>query len=186
MRTFPSVIRLLTLLLFSSFAPLPVSAQFQLEGLAANWSDAIHEWTIYTAEGEEGNMRATWHWRDDFSQWNYRIGENAGDIRLKWKDNPEEWELRGDNQIVSARTRWRGDRREWRITDNDVTLILRTRWGNTLDEWVVESREHGGFYMYTVYAGDPRDWFIEDTLEEEVSLPMKVMLTFLVMFNSTF
>ena len=104
---------------------------------------------------------------------------------MKWKDSPEEWELRGNNSIISARTVWPGQFTEWRITDNKTTLTLKSKWTNQADEWLLRSSNNGDFFMYMSYERDPRDWVIEDGLDENVSFEMKVFMMFVVMFNST-
>ena len=39
--------------------------------------------------------------------------------------------------------------------------------------------------MYTEYLNDPRDWIIEDSLSNEISIQMKIMMIFIVMYHST-
>ena len=166
-------------------ATLPIcgSAQ-QLTGIATYYDDSFHKWTFFTEwEGEEGELEL--RWEDDWSQWDYRLNDDFGTIKLKWRDKPDEWELRGNNRIVTARTLWRGDFKEWRITDNTVTLTLRSRFSNQIDEWELRSSNHGDFFMKTNWERDPRDWIIEDKLDEKVTFEMKMMLAFIVVFHSS-
>ncbi len=171
------------------FLALQLQAQY-LTGISSYYDDSFVEWRFY-AEDEDGNedegtLKITWQLReDDWSEWDYRIGDAFGTIKLKWKDNLEEWELRGNNTIVTARTIWPGQFEEWRITDNTTTLTLKSKWSNQFDEWLLRSSNEGDFLMQTTYERDPRDWAIEDRLSEKVSFEMKMMLMFVVMFNST-
>lgn len=166
---------------------LAVTARAQhLTGLATRWNDSFTEWIIYTdTEGQDGELRQRWQGQDDWTEWQYRLGESTGNIRLKWGDNPNEWEARGDNAIISARTVWNGNFREWRISDGSYQLTLSCRYGNTFDEWAVRSSNAGEFNMYTNWEGDPRDWAITDDLDENVPLPMRVLTAFIVAFHST-
>lgn len=155
-----------------------------LTGIATYYDDSFREWILFTEyEGEEGELEL--RWEDNWSEWDYRLGEDFGTIKLKWRDRPDEWELRGNNKIVSARTLWRGNFREWRITDNSVTLTLRSRYSNQTDEWELRNSSHGDYRMVTNWERDPRDWMIEDGLDAEVSFEMRMMLAFIVVFHSS-
>jgi hypothetical protein len=167
---------------------LPGFAKAQsLTGIASRFDDSFIEWLFYTDDEEaEGELKIRWQFQqDDFTEWDYRIGETFGTIQMKWKDKPDEWELRGDNKIISARTLWNGDFREWRITNNSVSLTLKTKWGNQWDEWHLRDGQHGQFTMYTSFEHDPRDWVVIDELDEDVPFEMKMMLMFIVVFNSS-
>jgi hypothetical protein len=171
------------------FFVLQAKSQY-LTGISSYYDDSFVEWRFYSEDEDgnedEGTLKLTWQIRDDdWTEWDYRIGEVFGTIKLKWKDNPGEWELRGNNSIVSARTVWPGQFEEWRITDNTNTLTLKSKWSNQFDEWLLRSSNDGDFLMYSAYERDPRDWVIEDRLEENISFEMKMMLMFVVMFNST-
>jgi hypothetical protein len=165
--------------------PFLLSAQY-LTSISTRYSDSFIEWTFYTEdEEEEGDLAIRWLLQNDWTEWEYRIGETFGTIKTKWRDSPEEWELRGNNKIVTARTIWSGDYREWRITDNHLTLTLKTKWGNLWDEWLLRDDSHGNFNMYTEWERDPRDWVIVDELDDEVSFEMKMMMMFIVVFHSS-
>ena len=162
-----------------------VSAQI-LMGLSARWNDDFSEWVILTDDEDiEGELNMTWRMQNDWSSFDYRIAEGAGNIKIKWRDNPNEWETRGDNEIITARTRWKDDPREWRITDNDKTFLLKSKWGNNPNVWQITNEEYGYFEMYMNYRDDFREWVIVDELGEDVPLAMKMTMVFLVMYNST-
>lgn len=155
-----------------------------LTGIAAKWNDSFREWIIYTEEeGMEGELRMRWQLDNDWSEWDYRLGEATGAIKIKWRGNPNEWELRGGNQIISMRTRWLNDSREWRI-DATQQFIIKSRYGNIRDEWTIEESSHGAFEVLTAWEGDPREWVIADDLSPAVSIHTKIALVFAVLFNS--
>ena len=155
-----------------------------LTGAATRWNDSFSEWVIYSADGE-GELRLRWPSQDDWTEWQYRLDESTGTLKLKWRGDLNEWEARGDNQIATARTVWRDNFREWRITDGKHTLTLRSRYGNTWDEWTARTSSAGHFEMYTGFEGDPRDWVIVDELDESVPLVMKLLMTHVVLFQSS-
>ncbi len=157
-----------------------------LTGFGTRWSDSFSEWAAYTAEeGQEGALELRWPMQDNWSEWQYRLGEQTGLIKLKWADNPNEWELRGENQIVTARTLWNDNFREWRVSDGQHTVTLFCRFGNVWDEWAIRSSAAGHFQMYTQWEGDPRDWAVADELDPSVSFPLKMMLAHIVLFHSS-
>lgn len=149
------------------------------------YDDSFREWYFLTTDEEEGTLSLRWLYDDNWSEWDYRLGEHSGSIELKWKDSPEEWELRGGNRIVTARTVWRGDLKEWRINDGERTLTLRSRWSNRLDEWELRSAHDGHWHMYTVYEGDPRDWIIDDELGDDYPFETRLMLVFLALYHAS-
>ena len=141
-----------------------------LAGLGARWSDDFGEWIIYTIdESLEGELKTKWRSQNNWTEWQYRVGEVTGSIKLKWPNNPNEWELRSENKIISARTLWRDNFQEWRISDNKNRLTLKTKYSNSGDEWALRSSTVGYFGMYTSWEGDPREWEIIDELDEDVS-----------------
>ena len=171
------------LLLFT--LPFTLKAQ-HLTGVATRYTDSFVEWQFFTEDEEEGELKLTWQFReDDWTEWDYRTGEIFGDIKMKWKDQPDEWELRGDNKIVTAKTIWRGDFHEWRISDGSHSLTLKTKWGNIWDEWELRDTRNGKFTMYTNWERDPRDWVIVDEMNEDVPFETKMMMMFVVIFNSS-
>jgi len=177
-----------------------------LSSVSTRWSDSFVEWEIYavmpqdstaTDEDEDaeedsetpteelyGEFKLRWlAIRDDWTEWDFELGEQRGTIRQKWKDDPTQWELRTySGDVVTMRTMWTNDLTEWRVTDNSTTLNLKSKWKNQFDEWLVDDPTRGIFYMYTYSERDPRDWAIEDSLSSDVSEPMKLALIFLTVF----
>ena len=161
-----------------------LSAQV-LTGFNARYNDAFVEWEVYADSIDAaGNLTMTWQHPDDWTQWSYRLGDRSGNIKTKWQKDISQWEVRGDNKTISVQMMWSNDPREWRITDNKFSLELRCKFAGNFNEWVVDDSKRGYFHVYTRYENDPRDWIIEDELDPSVSLPMKMSLLFLVLFNS--
>ena len=181
--------------------PLCLGAQ-RISSVSTRWSDSFVEWEVFAltrdslpAEEDEempdeervGELKLRWlNMREDWSEWDFEIGDQRGTIRMKWKDDPTQWELRSyEGAIISMRAAWTNDPTQWRITDNDVSLLLRSRWTNQMDEWLVEDSQHGAFYMYTFQEMDPRDWAVDDRLGERISPSVRLAMIFIVLFHST-
>lgn len=164
---------------------LPFLSAQRLTAVATQWNDSFAEWIVYTeVEGEEGHLRVRWNSRNDWTQWEYRIGEWTGQIKTKWPQRIDEWETRGENLIIDARAIWRDNLREWRISSPEGHRYKwQSRYANMLEEWVIDNEQYGFFEMYTAFEGDPREWIIVDELE--ASLPERMMLVFLTIINST-
>jgi hypothetical protein len=176
---------------------LTVRAQ-QFSAISTRWSDSFVEWELFAFTGDTtddgyweedavGDMRLRWLGvKDDWSEWEYRVGDESGTIKAKFKDDPTYWELRSfSGSVISMRAAWSNDFTEWRVTDNATTLMLRSRWKNQLDEWLVDDRNYGSFSIHTMRRQDPRDWAIEDNLDPGVSQPMKLAFIFLAVFHSS-
>ncbi|MFN0013790.1 MAG: hypothetical protein ACKVU2_04510 [Saprospiraceae bacterium] len=199
--------KILLSLVFTLLGSAFSSAQV-LSSISTRWSDSFVEWELYAKpatepapaeEGDEqeeaeppdeelyGELKLRWlNLRDDWTDWDYSLGGGNGTIRMKWKDDPSQWELRSyDGTIVTMRAAWSGDPTEWRVTDNTISLTLRTRWSGQHDEWLVQDNNRGTFYLYTLAEGDPRDWAIEDRLDDSVSQPMKMALIFLAVYTAS-
>lgn len=163
------------------------SAQDLPFALATEFDDSFRSWRIYTEdEAVEGTLKLRWDARNDWTEWEYRLGESFGGIKQKWRNNPNEWELRGDNRIVRMQTVFPNDVSQWRVTSTGVRLNLRTRSGNRADEWELRDvDDHGAYGMYSTYPDDPRDWEIVDELDSDVPFEIRMALAFLVVYNST-
>jgi hypothetical protein len=169
------------------FVLLPhLSVAQAFDVISTRWNNSFAEWNFYmTKDEQEGSLSLRWLMQNDWTEWDYRIGEIFGTIKRRWKDNPNEWELRGQNRIISARTLWNGDFREWRITDNNTTLTFKSKWSNRSDEWELRDRQYGNFYLYTRYELDARDWIIVDEMNKNFIFEMKMMLVFLAIFHAS-
>lgn len=172
------------LILFLLCSTLTANAQY-IMGIGTKWSDEFTEWAIYTDDEEiEGEITMRWQMQMDWTEWEYKIGDSSGSIRMKWKDNPNQWEISGAEELITARTLWNGDVTQWRITNNSQTITLQSRWSNNLYEWRLKNEKYGAFDVVMNWEGDPREWNVEDDLDEEISLDMKVAILFIITFHN--
>ena len=176
-----------------------------LSGISTRWSDSFVEWDLFvfappdtTQTSEDidstevkedmfGELKLRWlNMRDDWTEWDYTMGDETGTIKMKWKGDPSHWELRSfGGSVITMRTAWKNDFTQWRVTDNSISLTLKSRWTGQFDEWLVQDKTRGSFYLYTLVQNDPRDWAIEDDLDTSVSNTMKMALIFLSIFHAS-
>lgn len=173
-----------------ALASFSLRAQVFPYALATEYNDSFRSWLVYAMEDEtevEGTLKIRWDARNDFTEWDYRVGEHFGEIKQKWRNNPNEWELRGDNRIVRMQTVFPDDPSQWRITVDGYRVTLRPRFGNRADEWELRDggKTYGPFQMYVAYAGDPREWEITDDMDADLPFELRMALAFLVVYNST-
>ena len=84
-------------------------------------------------------------------------------MATRWNDSVAEWD------IFTTESESRGELRLTSVAQDDWS-----RW-----------QYHGWFEVYTAYEGDLRDWIVVDELSDEVPLPMRMLLGFLVVYHST-
>ncbi len=172
------------LLLIFSLLSFCTSAQV-ITGMATKWSDDFRDWIIFTdIEDEEGSLTMRWQNQLDWTEWDYRLGEETGTIRLKWKDDPSEWEIRGGGEIISVRMKWNNDFNVWTISDGSTRLTLKAPYNNNFNDWEIDKNKYGVFEMYMEWTDDPREWTIVDELDEDLSLHFKIAIAFTGIFHS--
>lgn len=175
-------------LLFVSILFLATVSKAQyLAAIATEWDDSFVSWQIYLDEedSEPGTLNLKWPLRQDWTEWEYNIGSLYGNIQQQWKNDPGRWLIDGNGERITARQLFKNDSRSWRITDNSISLTVRSKWGNNFNEWEIKESTYGSFKIFMDFEGDPRDWIIIDDLSEEISLPMKMAIVFVVMYSST-
>ena len=161
-------------------------AQVELFGIGTKWDDSFKEWNVYTADEEiDGELSLRWLNKNDWKEWDYRLEDESGSIKMKFFNDPSKWEVRGGGEIITMQTKWKGDFTEWRISDGTINLTLKSKYKTNLEEWELQEDKYGAFEMYTTYENDIRDWEIIDELNEEISIHLKMALLFIVSFNST-
>ncbi|WP_235297869.1 hypothetical protein [Portibacter marinus] len=157
-----------------------------LFGLHTQWDDDIKQWDISLNEGElEGSIEMTWRMRNDFTEWNYKIGDRRGNIQQKWDNNANVWELKSVDRIVTVSTVWSGDFTSWRVNDGSHTIkIERPYLSADPIEWRIIADDKDSFFWYNEYEYDIRDWVIEDYLDETYSLELKLAAVFISILHS--
>ena len=155
-------------------------------GVGTRYSDSFREWIITTDDDEiEGEMRLRWAFRDDWTEWDVRIGDLAATIEQKWHDDPNLWEIHCNGVVVNAKTTWPNEFNRWKLTDGKNQINWGTRYVNIRDDWRTDDRDDEDFRVYTYWEGDPREWVVEDNLPTEVSDAMRIAMIFLALHFST-
>jgi hypothetical protein len=175
---------IILLLLCSTLSSGFISAQ-DILGLGTKYSDSFREWEIQTAEEHRyGTLELRWPLSDDWTQWEFRLGDTTAYIRQKWSNDPNLWEIKCLGTTVTARTIWNDDFRQWRLSDGTHRIRWQSRYSNIRDEWIIREEDNGSFVVSTYWEGDPRDWVVTDELNADVSYAMRVALIFIAVFNS--
>lgn len=166
------------------FSSLCVSAQV-ITQISTVWDDKIDEWVIYTDVDEiQGSIELRWPLRGDLSEWNYELDDISGIIKQTWKGNPNSWEIIPNNgPRIIAKTIWNNDLSEWKITQGDQVYRFRSKYTSQRSEWELTKSKEDEFYVYMMDEPDPRDWLIEDYIEDG-SLHLTITMSFMAIFNS--
>ncbi len=166
-------------------AKVALSAQVPVE-LHSRWNDSFREWALIDEEGYEGGaLRLRWGFQNDWTEWEFNWGHQNGSIVQRGGLSNSYWELRFNGRIIVARPRWPGDAREWRVEGSDYTLYFGRTYGNIYDSWTTTDDRYGSFQIRMEWQNDPRDWVINDQLQEEIDLEASIFLAFLAMFYSS-
>ncbi|MEM9547110.1 MAG: hypothetical protein AAGA77_14110 [Bacteroidota bacterium] len=167
--------------------PYLLEAQYFL-GFHSEYDDTFREWNIVLEKDSteiEGELELTWGINNDFTQWQYRVGDRYGEIYLKFKNNPGLWELAADDKVVTINQVWPGDVTEWKISHAGRSFVFRTTYPNILDEWAIKGNKHGELVIYTEYTGDARDWIVSDYTVEEITFEERMAALFIALQVST-
>ena len=182
---------LITSLLFGGTS---ISAQQWLTGIETTWTDSFVEWRLYSEsdyEEEEESLEASgelelrWKNQDNWTEWDFEIGEERGQIAQASRSLPNQWEVRSDGGLVTMRPRWPNDLTEWKIKSGNTSFVFKSKWRNNLDEWILVDDRYGHFSLQTAWERDPRQWNIYDELDEEVPLNVKMAMVFIATFYSS-
>jgi hypothetical protein len=174
-------------LAFVLIASLCVSLNAQkVIGLGTRYNDSFREWILSTEDEEiEGEMRMRWALRNDWTEWDVRIGDVSATIEQKWEDDPNLWEIRCDGEVVNAKTTWPGEFNRWKLSDGNHQFNWGTKYFNIRDEWMTDSKSNQYFQVYAYWEGDPREWVVIDELSPDVSMAMKIAMIFLAVHFSS-
>ena len=161
------------------------SLSSQITAMSISIEDDYTSWDLYGLEEIPiGRIKLRWPFQSDWTEWDYRIGEINGQIKMRNKNDPNMWELRSGNHILTLKTVYSGDFNQWRITDDSYTLTFKTMYENVYDGWKTSSKM-GDYEVYTQWEMDPRDWIIHDKLKDTVDQPFKVAMIFIASFYSS-
>jgi len=166
-----------TLFIFYAFA---VIGQQSIWDVGTIYDDRLDEWFITDESDDEGELEIKWKLRNDWTEWDYDIGDRSGTIKQKWSAQPGRWELRSDDGIlVEFSTKWRNDWSEWRIKTNDLQIDYEMSDKGDSGFWVVDSPKFGYWEFYNIYNNDIRDWESYDELDPSVPFEVKMALVFI-------
>lgn len=173
------------LLLLFIFISVPSTAQ-RVIGIGTKYNDTFREWII-TTEDEDivGELRMRWEMRDDWTEWDVRIGDKAFTIEQRWRDDPNLWEIRGEGAVVHAKTVWPNEFNRWKITDGTNQFTWATQYANIRDSWRLDGTRKSGMKMYQYWEGDPREWIVIDDLPSDVSDATSLAMIFIALHFST-
>lgn len=181
------------LVVFLLLIPHQCISQYLLEASTV-YNDSFREWSIIGESYDkrkdgwydtEGSISLTFGNRNDWTSWQIELDDVDVECRLKWTNNPNLWVIHTPDDLISIRTVWKDDFRKWKITSSTHTISIKSRYANLSDEWVLESRSIGQWKMYTDSEGDPRQWIIEDELNESVDMYHKLAMSFAVLIHSS-
>lgn len=109
-------------------------------GLGTRYDNSFKEWVIKTDNDDvEGELRMRWAFRNDWTQWDIRIGDVVATVEQKWKDDPNLWEIRCGDYTVNARTTWPNVFNRWKLNDGKHQFNWGTKYANQHDEWQTDS-----------------------------------------------
>lgn len=193
-KTFMNSIRNLMVIISMFLLGLPLSAQQWFVGIETAWTDSFVEWRLYTesefddedeALEASGELELRWKNQDNWTEWDFQVGDERGQIAQVSRNRPDQWEVRGDGVLVTMRPRWNNDLTEWKITDGNTSFVFKSKWRNNLDEWILDNDHYGHFSLQTAWERDPRQWNIYDELNEEIPLNLKMAMVFIATYYSS-
>ena len=155
----------------------------------SEYDDVLFEWEVLyetLEEDDSGEIDATWAHNNDFSQWDYSIGDYDGTIWRKWPDREDHWEVRSNGNTTTIKTKWLNDVSEWFINYNDeIKVTWRSKNFNDGNTWSLYKSKYGEFEFYTEFIDDPRDWIIYDATSADLPFDVKMACCFIAMYVTT-
>lgn len=161
------------------------SAQ-RIIGVGTRFNNSFREWIITTEDEDiRGELRMRWTFQDDWTVWDWRVGDVAATIEQKWAEDPNLWVIRCDGVTVNAKTAWAGEFKRWKLNDGNEQINWESKYANQKEDWEINASGDSPFRMHTYWEGDPREWVVEDDTSEKVSNAMKVAMIFLTLHFSS-
>ncbi len=155
-------------------------------GVGTRFNNSFREWIITTEDEDiRGELRMRWTFQDDWSAWDWRVGDIAATIEQKWADDPNLWVIRCEGVTVNAKTAWSGEFKRWKLNDGNAQINWESKYTNRKEDWEINASGDSPFMMHTYWEGDPREWVVIDEMPSDVSTAMKVAMIFLTLHFST-
>lgn len=173
------------LLLFTCTLPQSGVAQ-RMTGAFTKFTNTFREWTIVTEDEDlRGELRLKWIHTNDWTAWDFTLGDTFATIEQKWTEDPNLWIIRCNGVTVNAKTAWSNEFLRWKLSDGKNQFNWESKYSNQRDEWELETRKDETYAMETYWEGNPTEWIIEDNLPEDVSMAMRVAMVFLTLHFSS-
>ncbi|MBY5957224.1 hypothetical protein KUV50_03690 [Membranicola marinus] len=171
------------ILLFGFWVFFPKIQAQNIIGISTKYDNRFDQWIIVTDSSDfTGTIEATWASLDDYTEWQYTLGDQSGIIRMRHKDNPNVWEVLGGGTIIQARTVFPGELGHWQMQSGrysvDVEMFRRDP-----EQWLAKYKKQEIFF-YTYTERDLRDWVVEN--KASFSLPMQLGLIFIPILQVIF
>lgn len=159
----------------------------QILGLSTKFSNSFVDWVVYTDdENLDGTLALRWANLNDWSGWDFRVGELYGSVDQVIKDDFNRYNMRANNKIITIQTIWQNDFFHWQITTPEgIILQLTCENPTNPQEWELHSDTYGLFRIYTAWENDFREWAVEDNLVPEIDQYTKLALMFAAVVSAT-
>ncbi|MBK9106496.1 MAG: hypothetical protein IPL92_18525 [Saprospiraceae bacterium] len=105
-------------------------------GVGTRFNNSFREWIITTEDEDiRGELRMRWTFQDDWTVWDWRVGDVAATIEQKWAEDPNLWVIRCEGVTVNAKTAWAGEFKRWKLNDGNEQINWESRYANQKEDW---------------------------------------------------
>jgi len=181
-----AVLRISAILLLFSFTLPQAGVAQRMTGAFIKFTNTFREWTIVTEDEDlRGELRLKWIHTNDWTAWDFTLGDTFATIEQKWTEDPNLWIIRCNGVTVNAKTAWSNEFLRWKLNDGKNQFNWESKYSNQRDEWELETRKEETFKIETYWEGNPTEWIIEDNLPDDVSMAMRIAMLFLTLHFSS-
>ena len=160
--------------------------QFYLTEVHSRWNDRFDEWEILTEDGSSQSvyyLSLSWPLQRNWEEWRLEGEDLQAIIRTKWRGDLSTWEVRSNDEIIVIKQVYRNDPGQWEIRSGDTREIISTQWPGNPSQWHMP-RRRGEWVMAMDREFDPRDWIIEDYLENTLSPLVRLSAVFITLWQT--
>lgn len=180
---------ILAICFISSFAYSTELQGQKLEAAYCEWDDQFDEWKLAINE-DEYVMAVRQFGRNPFRRWNLEyIGlddqEIRGFMQLKREGDINYWDFYFGDERITLTTIYRGDVFLWKITDGEQSFSFSAsnQFGT---KWVDRFEKGIDWTMYQVEEGDIRDWYIDESSGSNLTFPIRIAASLIIVEIMTF
>ena len=159
------------------------------EAAYSAWDDQFEEFKIHINEDEFVEAIRQFG-RNPFRRWNFRFENLEGDfytgyMQLKREGDINYWDLVFDNEHLYITTIYANDVFTWKVVHDDkqFTFTAEDRFGLAWEDRFVKEFD---WNMYQEQEGELASWYIDDTSEENMTMPMRLAAIMVVLELSAF